>query len=204
MGKIDFKKQLKELYSASAAKISIVEVPDMNYLSIDGQGDPNNSQEFSDAVEALYSVAYSIKFDIKKSKGTDFGVMPLEGLWWCNEIELFSMNNKREWKWTLQVMQPNLVSESDYKKALTEVAAKKKLLLLSKIRYESYCDGLAVQVLHIGPYDNEESNIKRLHTFIDENGFSKTGKHREIYLSDARKTAPDRLKTILRQPIMKK
>jgi hypothetical protein len=130
--------------------------------------------------------------------------MPLEGLWWCNEMELFSIENKREWKWTLQVMQPDLVTELHYKKAFSEVAAKKKLSSLPKIRFESYCDGLAVQLLHMGPYDNEEFNIKKLHTFIDDNGFSKTGRHREIYLSDARKTTPDRLKTILRQPIMKK
>jgi hypothetical protein len=203
MEKTDYKRQLKDCYSASATKIAIVAVPAMNYLSIDGQGDPSTSKVFSDAIEALYPLAYSIKFSIKKNLAIDYGVMPLEGLWWCDNMELFSMENKNDWKWTLQIMQPDIVTASHFTKALAEVSAKKKLPALSQINFGNFNDGLSAQLLHIGPYNNETENIKRLHQFIHDNGYILSGKHREIYLSDARKTAPEKLKTIIRQPILK-
>jgi hypothetical protein len=204
MQKIDLKKQLKELYSASARKIAIVDVPAMNFIAIDGQGNPNTSKEFTDAIEALYPIAYTIKFDIKKNNGIDYGVMPLEGLWWCDKMELFSEKNKDDWKWTLQIMQPEFITEVHFKNAINQVAAKKNLPTLYKVRFEMYHDGLAAQLLHIGPYAEETENIKKLHDFIHANGYQRAGKHREIYLSDARKTAPDKLKTIIRQPMKKK
>jgi hypothetical protein len=203
MEKIDFKKQFKSLYSASTSKITLVNVPPMNFLAIDGKGDPNNAKEFTDAIEAIYAIAYSIKFDIKKSTGTEYGVMPLEGLWWCDDMKLFSEKNKDGWKWTLQVMQPYLVKELHFKKALDEVTLKKNLTSLNKLRFEEFNEGPAAQLLHIGPYSEEGLNIRRLHDFVHENGYKRSGKHREIYLSDTRKTAPERLKTIIRQPITK-
>jgi hypothetical protein len=203
MTKIDLKKQLKELYTASAKKINIVNVPSINILAIDGKGNPNTSKEFTYAIEALYPIAYTIKFDIKKNSGIDYGVMPLEGLWWCDNMELFSVENKDDWKWTLQIMQPEFVTNNHFEKALIQVEAKKNLPGLTKVRFENFNEGLAAQLLYIGPYADEGPTIKLLHNFIEENGYKLTGKHREIYLSDARKTAPEKLKTIIRQPISK-
>ncbi len=204
MQKIDFKKEQKELYKASAKEPVLVDVPEMLFLMIDGQGDPNTSQEFKDAVEALYPVAYNIKFKIKKGgMGIDYGVMPLEGLWWTDNMNDFSINNKDIWKWTLKIRQPDFITKDHYETAVKEVKEKKDPPSLSKIRFEKYTDGLSAQILHIGPYSEEGPTIAKLHSFIKDKGFSRRSKHREIYLSDMRRTAPEKLKTIIRQPVGK-
>jgi len=203
MSKIDFKKELKHLYRPSAKKFEVVDVPPMNFLMIDGHGDPNTAQEYQEAVEALYAVAYALKFMSKKEKGMDYVVPPLEGLWWLENMEEFSTEDKSAWNWTMMVMQPESVTREMFEAALEQVEKKKNLPALSRLRLESYQEGLAVQILHIGSYDDEAPTIARMHAFIDENGYEPAGKHHEVYLSDPRKVAPEKLKTVLRQPIRK-
>lgn len=202
MKKIDFKKELKHLYGASSKDASLVDVPEMNFLMIDGAGDPNKAQAFKDAIEALYSVSYTLKFMVKKGKtAVDYGVMPLEGLWWADDMTVFSTGEKDRWKWTMIIMQPEHVTEKLFNEAVEEVKKKKNPLALSKVRFKGYHEGLSVQVMHIGPYSEEGPTIKRLHAFIKENGYDFRGKHHEIYLSDPRRSAPEKMKTIVRQPI---
>jgi len=201
MAKIDFKKELKHLYNPSTKKVEIVDVPMMNFLLIDGSGDPNTAQEYKDAVEALFAVSYALKFMVKKGKGVDYGVLPLEGLWWTDDMTQFSMENKDIWKWTSMIMQPEYVTEDLVSKALEQVEKKKNPPALSKIRFESFHEELSAQIMHIGPYSAEAPTIEKLHNFIRENGYELRGKHHEIYLSDPRRSAPDKLKTIIRQPM---
>ncbi|MEM3068928.1 MAG: GyrI-like domain-containing protein [Nitrososphaerales archaeon] len=202
MPKIDLKKELKHLYNPSAKEVVIVDVPRMNFLMIDGVGDPNKAQEFKDAVEALYSVSYALKFMIKKEKkAIDYSVMPLEGLWWVDDMSKFSIEDKDAWKWTVMIMQPEFVTKDLFKKALEQVGKKKNLLALSKMRFEDFHEGLSAQIMHIGPYSAEGPTIKKLHNFIREKGYELRGRHHEIYLGDPRKSAPERMKTIIRQPI---
>ena len=204
MEKLDFKKSLGFLYKASAIKPDIVTVPKLNYLMVDGHGDPNNSKLFQDAIEVLFSMAYTIKFMIKKGlQQIDFGVMPLEALWWMDDMKEFSMENKSKWKWTIMIMQPDFVTNAIFEQAKELVAKKKNPVLLKDVRLESMEEGLCAQILYIGPYDKETSTIIKLHEFIKENGYNLHGKHREIYMNDMRRTAPEKLKTIIRQPMMK-
>jgi hypothetical protein len=202
MTKIDFKKELKHLYKPSAKKVEIVDVPQMNFLMIDGEGDPNISQEFQDAVETLYSLSYTLKFMIKKGDlKVDFGVMPLEGLWWTDDMSQFSTENKDNWKWTLMMMQPEYVTAELFNEAAEQVKKKKNPPALSKVRFGVFSEGKAAQIMHIGPFSEEGPTIKNVHSFIQENGCKLSGKHHEIYLSDIRKAAPEKWKTIIRQPM---
>ncbi len=201
MAKIDFRKELKQFYNPSAKEVTVVDVPPMNFLMIDGEGDPNTSQQYKDAVEALFSVSYAIKFMIKKGTGVDYGVMPLEGLWWVDDMIKFSVERKDEWKWTTMVMQPKYVTVAHVNAAVGNTRKKKALLALSKLRFENFHEGAAAQILHIGPYSAEGSNVAKIHAFIHSSGHTLSGKHHEIYLSDVRKTAPAKLKTVLRQPM---
>jgi len=201
--KIDFKKELKELYAPSAKEISTVKIPKINFLSIDGKGDPNISKEYQEAIEALYPVAYKIKFTAKKELGKDYAVMPLEGLWWAKDMSKFSLEDKSTWLWKAMIMQPEFITQKIYQKAVEEVKAKKNLPGLNRIKFETLEEGLSAQILYIGPYADEKPTIDRIHNFIKEQGCSITQKHHEIYLSDPRKTAPDKLKTVIRQPFKK-
>ncbi len=204
MQKIDLKKEYPHLYKASANKYDVVTVPELSYLMMDGSGDPNNSQQFQEATGALYSIAYTIKFMVKKGEQQiDFGVMPLEGLWWTDNMSGFSMEHKDKWKWTLMILQPDFVSDAIVALAREQVIKKKKLTSVEAVRLERMNEGLCAQTLHIGPYSEEPPTIVKLHTFIKENGYQLHNKHREIYLNDMRRTAPDKLKTIIRQPIVK-
>lgn len=200
--KIDYKKELKHLYKPSSKNIEIVDVPEMNFLMIDGQGDPNTSQEYSDAIEALYAVSYALKFMIKKDAlQIDYGVMPLEGLWWVDDKSQFSIDDKSNWKWISMIMQPEHVTPDLFLAACEPVKKKKNPAALSKVRFESFCEGKSVQTMHQGPFSEEGPTIERLHNFIRENGYTAVGKHHEIYLSDIRKAAPEKWKTVIRQPI---
>lgn len=206
MPKIDLKKENKELYSPSKKEPGIVEVPEMNFLMIDGQGDPNTSKEYQDAMEALFPVSYKTKFISKKEKSQDYVVMPLEGLWWVDNMEDFSIEDKSSWKWTAMIRQPDFVTYGIIKQAMEEVEAKKNPDALSKMRFESLKEGLSAQIMHIGPYSEEGPTVEKLHNFIHEKGYefdgSRSGqKHHEIYLSDMRRTKPERLRTIIRQPM---
>ena len=202
MDKIDYKKELQELYKPGIKEVSVVEVPAMNFLMIDGRGDPNTSREYQEAVEALFSVSYALKFMIKKSTlQVDYGVLPLEGLWWTDDMANFSVDNKADWKWTSMIMQPEYVTLERFQTAFEQVGKKKNSAALSKIRFEEYAEGLSAQIMHLGPFSEEGPVIKKIHNYIEEQGYRLRGKHHEIYLSDFRRTAPEKLRTVIRQPM---
>ena len=202
MKKIDFKAELKHLYRPSSKKVEIVDVPAMNFLMIDGEGDPNVSGEFQKAVEALFGLSYTLKFLIKKSDlAVDYRVMPLEGLWWTDDRSKFSMENKEDWKWTLMIMQPEFVEEKFIAEAADQLRKKKDLPTLAGVRFERFLEGKAAQIMHVGPFSEEGPTIEKLHNFIRDAGYELRGKHHEIYLSDIRRAAPENWKTIIRQPV---
>ena len=202
MPPLDIKKQLKQLYSASAQAPTTVEVPELEFLMIDGRGDPRTAQEYQDAVSALYGLAYGLKFALKKrDPAADYAVAPLEGLWWTEEVSAFSYGERANWRWTMLICQP-VAAPADLLAATAEdVARKKDLPAALKVRLERYREGLAAQILHIGPYAAEPPTVARLHEFIQAQGHQPAGKHHEIYLGDPNRTAPEKLRTILRQPI---
>jgi hypothetical protein len=200
--KIDFRKTLKYLYNPSKIGFHIVDVQSMNFLMINGVGDPNTSEKYTEAIEYLYSMSYGLKFALK-SQGVDHIVPPLEGLWWMENMGEFTMENKYRWKWTMMIMQPEWVTTEWVEKVKTDVIRKKRLTSLSNIKFETYDEGLSVQILYTGPYDKEASTIAEMHNFIKSNGYQKNGKHHEVYIGDVRKTPPEKLQTILRQPIRK-
>jgi hypothetical protein len=202
--KIDFKKEFKHLYQPSNKEFVVVDVPPMQFLMVDGRGDPNTAQEYKDAIEALYPVAYKLKFMSKKELEKDYVVLPLEGLWWAEDMEAFTTRrDKSLWHWTMMIMQPEWITQEMFEEALRQVE-KKDLPALSKVRLETYHEGLSVQIMHIGSYDDEGPTLHRMHhEFVPQNGLEMSGTHHEIYLSDFRKVAPEKLKTVLRQPVRK-
>jgi hypothetical protein len=202
MKKIDLKRELKRLYQPSAKAVVEVEVPRMNYLMIDGEGDPNTSQAYADAVEALFAVSYAAKFMVKKGPSAiDYGVMPLEGLWWADDMSAFTTKDKSRWKWTVMIMQPALVTRELLDRAIAEVKQKKHPAAISKLRVEAFSEGRCAQILHIGPFSEERPTIERVHQFIQSRGCALSGKHHEIYLSDIRRADPAKWKTVIRQPM---
>lgn len=201
MDKRDIGKELKHLYLASAGKVVEVDMPTMNYLMADGEGDPNTSQAFSDSVEALFAVSYAIKFMVKKGPlAIDYGVMPLEGLWWAEDMSAFTAGDKSHWKWTLMILQPTFVTREIVEAAMAEVTRKKNPTAISRLHLEAFEEGRCAQILHVGPFSEEGPSIDKLHRFIDSRS-QRIGKHHEIYLSDMRKAAPANWKTIIRQPM---
>ena len=205
MTKVDFKKELKHLYQASAKATATVDVPPLRYLMIDGRGNPNTTKAHAQAVEALFSVSYTCKFAAKKGPlAIDYAVMPLEGLWWADDMSVFTSATREahmdDWHWTMMVLQPDVVSDTMVEAAVQEIKKKKALPALDLLRFETLCEGLAAQVLHVGPFSDEGPTIAQMHTYIEQKG-SLRGKHHEVYLSDIRRTAPAKWKTILRQPM---
>ncbi len=201
MKKLDLKKQLAAFYKASAKKVDDIEIPSQNFLMIDGKGDPNKAPEYGEAVAALYQLAYAIKFHIKKGKKpVDYAVMPLEGLWWADDMRAFGTGDKSAWKWTMMILQPDFVTREIVESMRAEVAKKKNPPALPKVRLEAYAEGPAAQILYIGPYADEGPAIARIHEHITQSGRALSGKHHEIYLKDPRKSAPEKLQTIVRQP----
>ena len=204
MTKVDFKKTLKNLYNPPK-KFGLMDVPEMQFIMIDGHGDPNTAQEYADAVEALYAVAYKMKFISKKTLEKDYTVPPLEGLWWAEDMDTFTTREKSAWSWTMMIMTPDWITLEIFADAVEEVRKKKNPVSLDKLRLESYHEGLSVQIMHIGSYDDEAPVLAAMHhEFIPENGYTMIGKHHEIYLSDPRRVVPEKLKTVLRQPVQKK
>jgi hypothetical protein len=202
MTKIDLKKEYKNLYAAPARQVVEVDVPEFNFLMIDGMGDPNTAHEYSLAVEALFSVSYKAKFMIKKgSDAIDYAVMPLEGLWWADDMSAFTSNDKSNWKWTMMIMQPAFVTQNMIDEAISEAQKKKSNPAISELRFQAFTEGRCAQVLHIGPFSEEGPSIQRVHNFIDEHS-EISGKHHEIYLSDIRRAAPQKWRTIIRQPML--
>ena len=201
MTKIDFKQELKKLYQASDKEVVLVDVPSMDFLMVNGQGDPNASQDYADAIEALFLVAYTLKFTVKKGAlAMDYAVMPLECMWWAEDMDSFAAGEKSLWKWTAMIMQPPFINSAMVYGAIAEAQRKKPLAALSRVHLNNFSEGKCAQILHIGPFSQEGPTIEKVHNFIH----SKTelrGKHHEIYLSDIRKAAPDKWKTIIRQPM---
>ena len=200
--KIDFKKTL-DAYQAQRSRFRIVDVPDMQYLMIDGHGDPNTSPAFTRAVGTLYPVAYKLKFASKRDLGRDYVVPPLEGLWWAEDMDSFTTaRNKARWDWTLMLMVPDWIEQTMFTIAVEQTGAKHKAARLADIRLQALSEGRCVQTLHVGSFDDEADVLAQLHRqFIPGHGLRMAGMHHEIYLSDFRKVALDKQRTILRQPV---
>jgi len=204
MEKLDLKKELKHLYNPSASAPVLVEVPPFNYIMIDGSGAPDG-REAQEAIETLYPVAYALKFMYKKQKDVDYGVMPLEGLWWADDMSKFNTDNKAIWKWTYMIMQPSFITREMYDSAAGEVKKKKNPPAINRIRFEAYNEGKSTQIMHTGPFSEEGPTVAKLHDFIKSKNFKFDGlkqKHHEIYLNDFRKIDPAKMKTVIRQPVV--
>lgn len=191
---------LKELLAPSAAHPTIVEVPAFKFLMVDGKGDPNDSMEFQGAIGALFGLSYGIHFALKKA-GVESRVRPLEALWWTDGPEDFIGVSSGKWRWTAMMMQPEEITPALLEKVRIEAERKKPNPTLSKVRLETFEEGLAAQVMHLGPYSAEKPTIERLRAFVAEQGFRPRGKHHEIYIGDPRRAAPEKLKTVVRQPV---
>jgi hypothetical protein len=202
--KLDLRKKYKELYNPSKKDISLVTVPAFNFVMIDGEGNPNTSPDFQAAMEALFSVSYTLKFMFKQGKlgrnVPDYSVMPPEGLWWMDDMSQFTVENKDRWKWTIMLMQPDFATQDDVQMAIEAAQKKKPGAAIPRLRFEKYDEGLSAQIMFIGPFAEEGPTIQRMHRFIRDNGLVLRGKHHEIYLSDMRRTPPEKLKTVIRQP----
>ena len=203
MTTVDLKRELAEVYSAAATP-ALVRVPGLRFLMIDGHGDPNTSPDYAAAVEALYTVAYTIRFALKRGPAAvDAPVMPLEGLWWTPDMATFSVEDKASWDWTMMIALPPQATPDVVADARAAAHRKKSLEAIGRVREERFAEGLAAQVLHRGPYRDEGPTIAHLHRFIEEQGCRLTGKHHEIYLGDPRRAAPEKLRTIIRQPVVR-
>src|ERR1039457_2614983 len=171
MEKLDLKKQWKYLYQPKADKIFSVDVPPLNYLMADSEGDPNVSQSFQEAVEALYSLSYTLKFTLKKSpRAIDYGVMPLEGLWWADDPRVFHEADKSTWKWTAMILQPEFIAQAEVDAAFAEVRKKKNPAALDRVLFETLTEGPSAQILYVGPFAGEGPTIQRIHDFIHAAG----------------------------------
>ncbi len=204
MAKKDLSPDLQKLYFPSPKDPEFVEVPPMRFIVVEGKGDPNTSKEYQDAIGALYSVAYTAKFTLKKAaKEKDFVVMPLESLWWSEEREDFANAPKSEWSWKAMIMVPKHVDETVVRETISQLKKKgkdKDLPGLARLKLEEFEEGNSAQIMHIGPYSAERPTIEKLHKFIADNGRKLRGRHHEIYLGDPRRSKPEKLKTVVRQP----
>ena len=198
--KVDLKRELREFYAPPRTPV-LVEVPKLQFLMVDGHGDPNVSQEYRDAVSALFAVSYAARFTLKRAGVIDYGVMPLEGLWWGADMSRFSITDKSDWDWTAMILQPDEVTDDVLAEAKAKAGAKRSLPALARLRLERFAEGRAAQVMHLGSYSTEGPTIAALHAFIAQQGYERAGKHHEIYLSDPSRAAPEKLRTIVRQPV---
>ena len=200
--KVDLKQEL-HCYQARRGVFRVVAVPALQYLMIDGHGDPNTSPAYADALTALYPVAYALKLASKRQLDRDYVVMPLEALWWAPDMEVFtSARDKSRWQWTVMILTPDWITADMVASAVAAVAAKSRPAVLDQLRLETLHEGRCVQTLHLGPYDDEGAVLAQLHhDYIPAAGLRPTGRHHEIYLSDPRRVAPEKLRTILRQPV---
>ena len=202
MGKIDIKRERKALYAAPPDRFAFVDVPPLDFLMIDGAGDPNVSPDYAAAVEALYSAAYTLKFMVKREDAIDYVVPPLEGLWWADDPASFLTRDKAAWHWRMMICVPVGVTPATAGRAIAQAATRKPDLPIDRLRFETWMEGRSVQILHIGPYDQEGPVLEQLHrVFLPDEGLTFAGHHHEIYLSDPRRTASEKLRTILRQPV---
>lgn len=202
MTRYDIKRELKQCYAPRNRDWALVDVPAQRFIAVDGSGDPNTSAAYARAVEALYTVAYTIKFASKRTLDRDFVVGPLEGLWWSDRPEVFTARDKDAWQWRMLISQPDWITEDFIDDAKQTALAKKGLPAIADVRYEPMHEGLCAQVLHIGPYDDEGPILAELHgEYLAANNLRMTGHHHEVYLGDPRRSAPAKLRTVLRQPV---
>ena len=213
MKTLDLKKEFKHLHQPSAKKVEIVQVPRLQFAMIDGAiekgSEPGKSPLFAESTQALYSIAYTLKFMLKKrqTNAIDYPVMPLEGLWWV-EDGMFDITVKDNWFYTLMIIQPEVITQEIFEEGMEQVRKKKgDNEMISKLRLAHFDEGLCVQTMHVGPYVTEPATIERMRAFAIENGYrdciEKGRHHHEIYLSDPRKADPVKMKTVLRHPIEK-
>lgn len=203
----DFKKEYKYLFASKAGKPEMVEVPPFKYLMVDGQGDPNTAKEFEEKIGLIYGLAYTIKFIMKKDKDHpfEFKVPPFSGLWCAEDMNAFVQEGrKHEWTWTLMILMPDQVTQEIFEKGKAELVKKKNPPYADDARFEIYDEGKCAQILHLGPYSQEGPTIKTLHDFLQDQGYTFNGRHHEIYIGDPRKSKPEKLKTIIRQPVRKR
>lgn len=202
MAPYDVKRERKEFYAPKNTAWAVVDVPAQQFIAADGTGNPNTAPAYADAVQALYAVAYTLKFAAKRTEGGDFVVAPLEGLWWADRPEAFTSGAKDDWSWTMLISMPSWITAETIEEARQTALAEKKLPAVSRVRHLTLHEGLSAQVLHIGSYDDEAPVLHELHhTWLAANGLRPTGLHHEVYLSDPRRTAPEKLRTVLRQPV---
>lgn len=201
LAKIDFKKALPNLYTAPRDRFVSVDIPAMQFVMVDGAGDPNTAPAYQQAIEWLYSTSYALKFAVKAALKKDYAVPPLEGLWWADDPADFVARRKDRWRWTMMIMAPEFIDQPLFEAAVEK--SKKKLgAPPASLRLERFDEGRSLQILHIGSYDDEAPTLTKLHDEVmPSQGLTFAGHHHEIYLSDARRTEPAKLKTILRQPV---
>lgn len=201
MTKIDFKQVRKDLYAPPVDDFQVVEVPSMRFAMVDGNGDPNTSAEYQAAVEWLFTVSYAVRNLSKTGLSRDYVVPPLEGLWWADDMSAFSRKNRDAWKWTAMIRQPDWITPDMFDGAVA--IAKEKLGAPPRsLRLEEFDEGRSVQIMHRGPWNTEAPTIAVLHSdFLPSRHLVANGRHHEIYLSDPRRVAPDKLKTVIRQPV---
>jgi hypothetical protein len=201
---MDYRRDLGELYDAHDDP-ALVEVPPIDFLTIDGHGDPNGSEQFRRAVEAVFAVAYALRFAVRaRPDGVDFAVMPLEGLWWIPNARVWDFDDKSDWDWKLMVAQPPIVTVDLVRDTIEDVRARRRMRTLDLVRFERVEEGTCAQLLHRGPFSAERPTLERLFAFIKREGFVPVGKHHEVYLTDPQRTAPERMRTIVRQPVSPK
>ena len=201
--KIDFKKTL-DSYKAKSGEFRVLEMPSLQYLMIDGSGDPNTSPEYVAALEALYPIAYKLKFASKRDLGRDYVVPPLEGLWWADDMASFtSTRDKSQWHWTMMILAPEWIDRAMFEATIAAIAKTNAApSRLGDVRLQTLAEGRCVQTLHHGSYDDEAPTLARMHDeFIPSQGLSMTGLHHEVYFTDARKTPTEKMRTLLRQPV---
>ena len=211
MEKLDLKKQYKEFYKPTARKVTVVDVPEFNFIMIDGEIPPNTpvaeAPEFSDALTALYGMSYTLKFTskLREENPIDYTVMALEGLWWTdNSHETFKITHDDTWYFRAMMMQPDHITQAMFEQARAELREKKDPPMLEAVRFAPFHEGLSMQIMHLGPYSEEPATIEKMEAFREEHGYVTHGKHHEIYLGDPRRAKPENLKTVLRHPIRKK
>ena len=202
MTRYDVKRELKQFYAPTNTDWALVDVPAQQFIAVDGRGDPNTSVDYARAVQALYAVAYTIKFTSKRTLRRDFVVAPLEGLWWSDRPEVFTTRAKDAWQWRMLISQPDWISDDLIDEAKQAAELAKNLPAIADVRRETLREGTSAQLLHVGPYDDEGPVLAKLHhEYLAANNLRMSGLHHEIYLGDPRRTEPAKLKTILRQPV---
>jgi len=202
MKKFDLRKEFKSLLTPPSKNVVMVQVPRHQFLMIDGRGDPNTSPLFQESIQALYALSFGLKFTLKKEKAVDYPVMPIEGLFSGEGVEWFKAK-RQDWRWTLMILQPGVVTKTWVERIRALTLEKGKAPAAARVRFEPFREGRSVQIMHIGPYSAEGPTIARLHDYMRDHGWIPNGRHHEIYLGDPRRSAPEKLRTVVRQPIRK-